>query len=192
MTRIGIIRHGTTAWNKERRAQGSSDIPLDQDGIAQARQLAERMKNEKWDYIYSSNLSRAQQTAEVVAEKLGIPVQVDPRIREVGGGLIEGTTPAERVEKWGEKWWEEDLQFEPTEKVISRGLSFFDEISEKHRDKNILVVSHGSFIKHLVKEIVPLFKVDESLKNTSVTVLDKNDEGWDCSLFNCTKHLKEI
>ncbi len=54
MTRIGFVRHGSTVWNKERRAQGSSDIPLDQDGLAEAQKLAKRLSAEKWDAIYTS------------------------------------------------------------------------------------------------------------------------------------------
>jgi probable phosphoglycerate mutase len=66
MTKIGIIRHGTTAWNKEGRAQGNSDIPLDNEGLYQALALGKRLSNENWDFIYSSNLLRAKQTAEIV------------------------------------------------------------------------------------------------------------------------------
>ncbi|WP_337019427.1 histidine phosphatase family protein, partial [Oceanobacillus massiliensis] len=71
MTEIGLIRHGSTAWNKERRAQGSSDIPLDEEGLMQAKLVAERLSAEKWDVMYSSDLSRARQTAEAIADKTG-------------------------------------------------------------------------------------------------------------------------
>lgn len=74
MTRIGLIRHGSTAWNKEGRIQGHTDNPLDEEGLQQAEAIAERLSGEHWDYIYSSDLLRARQTAEVIAAKLGLQV----------------------------------------------------------------------------------------------------------------------
>lgn len=126
MTIIGFIRHGTTVWNKERRAQGSSDIPLDSDGIHDAERLAKRMENEDWDYIYSSDLKRAKQTAKIVAKRMNVKeATLDSRIREVNGGQIEGTTETERLEKWGEKWREMDLGIESKEMVLKRAHSFW-------------------------------------------------------------------
>ncbi|GLB61902.1 histidine phosphatase family protein [Cytobacillus sp. NCCP-133] len=190
MTKIGLIRHGVTPWNKEGRAQGSSDIPLHEEGLAEAVLLAERLSLEKWDVIYTSNLLRARQTAEAIKEKIShIPVHLDPRIREVGGGLIEGTTEAERLEKWGSGWREMDLGFEPHESVIGRGMEFMKEISAKHQGENVLVISHGSFIRHLLKEIVPNTDLTNPPKNTSLTTLFMKESQWGCELYNCTNHL---
>ncbi|MGJ9458726.1 histidine phosphatase family protein [Oceanobacillus sp. CF4.6] len=191
MTEIGLIRHGTTAWNKELRAQGSSDIPLDEEGLMQAKQVAERLNSEKWNVIYSSDLSRARQTAEAIAIKTGIPVQVDSRLRELGGGLIEGTTEEERIRKWGSEWRSLDLDMETSESLIARGTSFMEDIMEKHENQKILIVSHGAFLRRLLKNIVPHFNFEESLKNTSVTSLVRADKQWDCNLYNCTKHIVE-
>ncbi|MFC4024393.1 histidine phosphatase family protein [Oceanobacillus longus] len=191
MTEIGLIRHGTTAWNKELRAQGSSDIPLDEEGLMQAKQVAERLNSEKWNVIYSSDLSRARQTAEAIAIKIGIPVQVDSRLRELGGGLIEGTTEEERLRKWGREWRSLDLDMESSESLIARGTSFMEDIMGKHENQRILIVSHGAFLRRLLKNIVPHFNFEESLKNTSVTSLVRSDKQWDCNLYNCTKHIVE-
>ncbi|WP_330219294.1 histidine phosphatase family protein [Paenibacillus xylanivorans] len=68
MATIALIRHGSTSWNKEGRAQGNSDISLDQDGINQAELLATRLRSEDWNHIYSSTLARAKQTALIVGE----------------------------------------------------------------------------------------------------------------------------
>ena len=67
MTIIGFIRHGVTAWNKEGRAQGSTDVPLDEEGIAMAERVAERIAKEQCDVIYTSPLIRAKKTAESIA-----------------------------------------------------------------------------------------------------------------------------
>lgn len=191
MTRIGIIRHGSTPWNKEGRAQGSSDISLDQAGLSEAYKLAERLRKENWDFIYSSDLLRAKQTAEIIGEKiLRIPLYLEPRLREAGGGQIEGTTEEERVLKWGQNWRELDLGIESADSVITRGLSVIEEITSKHDNKNILIVSHGAFIRHLLKELVPHLNMVESPKNTSLTKLIKAKNGWDSELYNCTIHLE--
>lgn len=189
MNKIGIIRHGRTSWNVEGRAQGNSDIQLDEEGILGANKLAERLKEEDWDLIYSSNLMRAKQTADIIADKSGIPIYLDPRLREVGGGLIEGTTEDERVLKWGNKWWQLDLGIESDESVMARGLSLFEEVIENHDDKNILIVSHGAFIKQILKVLLPKVQMGDYLQNTSFTVLTKSSIGWDCELYNCVKHL---
>lgn len=191
MIEIGIVRHGSTAWNKEGRAQGNSDIPLDNDGLAEAGKLAERLSGENWDFIYSSNLLRASQTAEVIGNRIGSDsIHLEPRLREVGGGQIEGTTNKERIEKWGTNWGELDLGIERPDKVIERGLAFIDEIVQKHEDKRVLIVSHGSFIKHLLKELVPHIE-ESSLRNCSLTKLQKSAEKWELELHNCTRHLIE-
>jgi probable phosphoglycerate mutase len=192
MTRIGIIRHGTTAWNKEGRAQGSSDIPLDIEGLSQARALGVRLSKENWDVVYSSNLLRAKQTAEIVGEHFGIDnIIFDARLREIGGGQIEGTTEEERVLKWGKSWRELDLGIESQEVGTSRALSFIEDVANKHINKNILVVSHGSLIRHLLKGLLPHVNTAEHLKNTSLTRIIKTNNTWDCELYNCTIHINE-
>ena len=69
MTTIGFVRHGVTAWNKEGRAQGNTDVPLDEEGIEMAERVADRIQLEEWDVIYTSPLVRAKKTAEIIAEK---------------------------------------------------------------------------------------------------------------------------
>jgi probable phosphoglycerate mutase len=194
MTKIAIIRHGTTAWNKEGRAQGSSDIPLDPDGLAEAEKLAERLSKDSWDIIISSTLQRAKQTAATIQQKLGaIEWVLDERIREVGGGKTEGTTEIERVALWGENWRDLDLLAEPVDAVIERGTSALKHIITTHPGKNILLVSHGAFIRHVLGKIFPeMTLLEAGLKNTSVTIVTHKEAAWACDLFNCTLHLEEV
>ncbi|MTH53756.1 histidine phosphatase family protein [Bacillus mangrovi] len=192
MTKLGIIRHGITEWNMEGRAQGSSDIPLHETGRQEAELLAARLKDEEWDLLYSSPLQRARQTAEAVSKSLGgISVKTDERLRETGGGRIEGTTEAERLEKWGSRWREMDLGRELPEEIVNRGLSFIDDVLREHRGKKILIVSHGSFIRHLLEKIAPAEEERLPLGNTSITHLHFEDERWTCGLYNCTEHLQK-
>ncbi|MBO1909949.1 histidine phosphatase family protein, partial [Microvirga sp. 3-52] len=123
--------------------------------------------------------------------KPGIELFVDDRLREISGGQVEGTTLAERVERWGESWREADLGMELHEDLIARGLAFIEDVKAKHPNERVLVVSHGSFIRRLVSELVADEKLNESLGNTSVTVVKLQDETNYCELFNCMEHLQK-
>lgn len=191
MLRLGIIRHGTTEWNKAGRAQGNSDIPLDQGGLAEAIRLAERLSGEEWNIIYSSPLKRASQTAETIKKHLKHQgIYFDQRLQEVSGGLIEGTTEEERISKWGVNWRGVDLGIEKPESVYDRGFSFIEEITAKHQSDNVLVVSHGAFIRHMLRKLVPHQSLEVKLKNTSLTIITLQDNNWDIELYNCTSHLE--
>ncbi|MFJ7936319.1 histidine phosphatase family protein [Sporosarcina sp. NPDC096371] len=191
LTTIGFVRHGVTAWNKEGRAQGSSDIPLDDEGIAMAEYVAKRLAEEQWDVVYTSPLIRAKKTAEIILErKPGVSLLEDNRLREFGGGLIEGTTEVERLEKWGESWRDLELGVEPNDEIISRGMAFIEDMKTAHPGQRVLVVSHGGFIKRLVGALVPDEELENKLDNTSVTVVELQEHENLCSLFNCTKHLE--
>ncbi|HLR09570.1 MAG TPA: histidine phosphatase family protein [Bacillota bacterium] len=192
MTKIGFVRHGVTAWNKERRAQGISDVPLDEEGFAEAERVGERLRTDDWDIIFTSDLMRARQTAEAIAERMGMArVHPDFRLRERSFGEVEGTTEEERIAEWGENWYERDLGIEAYEDVVARGMDFLHDVITAHSEKNILVVSHGAFIKYLLMELVTHAPVEESLDNTSITCLVKSANGWELELYNCTKHLIE-
>ncbi|WP_342567199.1 histidine phosphatase family protein [Psychrobacillus sp. FSL K6-4046] len=191
MTTIAFIRHGVTAWNKEGRAQGKTDVPLDEEGILMAERVAERMEKEHWDVIYTSPLIRAKRTAEIIAEKLPeINFNTDIRLGEIGGGLIEGTTEQERVDKWGLNWREQDMGFEKEDVIIARGLSFIEDIQKAHRGKKVIVVSHGGFLARVFNALIPGGEFSNDIGNTSVTIVELKDERNHCHLFNCMKHLE--
>jgi len=89
---LWLIRHGTTQWNATRRFQGHTDVPLSDTGRDQARRLAARLRSERFGAIYSSDLSRATETARIVAEPHALEVRHDPRLREFHFGEWEGLT----------------------------------------------------------------------------------------------------
>ncbi|OAB38632.1 phosphoglycerate kinase [Paenibacillus macquariensis subsp. defensor] len=190
MALIGLIRHGVTDWNHEYRAQGQADIPLNDEGRRQAELLSKRMKNEDWDYIYSSDLSRALETAEIIGRIKNIEVKIDQDLREMNCGLIEGTTEKDRVSKWGYGWSKLDLGIESNNEIITRGMKCIMEISERHSDKKVLIVSHGALIGLTLKKLIPHFVTEEHLHNTSITIINNNQVRWDCELYNCVNHLK--
>jgi len=191
MTRIGWVRHGITDWNIERRAQGQTDIPLNETGRSQARALAERLAQEKWDAVYSSDLSRALETATIIADSLRLPVISDERLRERYFGEMEGTTPEERRERWGANWDELTLGKEPDEMVLERGLSFIRDVLKAHPGQRILAVSHGAMIAIILKHLIPQVP-EERIGNTSITTVVWNDQQqWDCERYNCTLHIDQ-
>ena len=142
MTTLLLVRHGETDWNADGRLQGQTDRPLSDYGREQARQLAEDLQGEGFDAIYSSDLSRARETAEIVGGRLGLRVELDPDLREKDWGNWEGLTSVERdrVEFVGES----------TEAHQERTLRALRRLSERHPgDARILVVTHGGSMRRV-------------------------------------------
>lgn len=189
MTVIGLIRHGVTDWNTERRIQGHTNIPLNAAGRKQAELLAHRMVDEEWDVIYASDLGRAQETAAYIGQVKQLEVQTDPRLREMYCGEIEGTTQEERVAKWGEDWSQLDLGRETYQAIAARGVSFIQEVIAKHPNQKVLIVSHGGLLSLTLKDLITHEDIEEHLHNTSVTKLRHMDNRWECLLYNCIAHL---
>src|SRR3954447_15553771 len=124
VTTLLLVRHGETDWNAEGRLQGHTDRPLSDYGRRQAQQLAEELDGEELEAIYSSDLARASETAEIVGRRLGPPTVLDPDLREKDWGAWEGLTAVERdrVEFVGES----------TEAHRDRILDALRRISERH------------------------------------------------------------
>jgi probable phosphoglycerate mutase len=190
MTQIALIRHGSTAWNKEKRSQGQTDNPLDQEGREQALLLAARLSEEKWDAIYASDLERASETARIIGDRLGIQeIQLDPRLREMGGGQVEGTTEAERLARWGADWSNLDLGRELADAGTVRGSAALEDIVLQHPNGKVIVVSHGAILRNTLRGLVPELDVSAKLSNTSITRISWEAESWQCGLYNCSVHL---
>jgi broad specificity phosphatase PhoE len=142
VTTLLLVRHGETDWNADGRLQGQTDRPLTDFGRRQARELADELANEELAAVYSSDLSRARETAEIVAERLGLPVVLDPDLREKDWGSWEGLTAVERdrVEFVGES----------TEAHQARILRALRRIAERHPgDGSVLVVTHGGSMRRV-------------------------------------------
>lgn len=187
MGRIGLVRHGYTDWNDSRRLQGSTDIPLNDTGREQAGKLAERLAGEDWQLIVSSDLSRAQETAGIVAERLGLDVISDARLRERSCGLAEGKTLDEVVLLWGENW-EERVGFEPETEVAERAVSCIEEMVERYPQTNILFVTHGATLRLTLSRLIGEPRTSP-IGNTSLTVVEQDQGRWVERLFNCCAHL---
>ncbi|MGZ9031223.1 MAG: histidine phosphatase family protein [Burkholderiaceae bacterium] len=153
-TQLLVIRHGETAWNAEHRIQGHLDIPLSSTGMRQAGRLAERLANEPVHAVYSSELARAWLTAEPVAERLGLQVLPEPRLRERSFGIFEGLTLDEIAAQHPEAfrlWRGRDPAWamdggETGQQLIDRVLEALHDIAGRHRDETVALVTHGGVL----------------------------------------------
>ncbi|MGA2392742.1 MAG: histidine phosphatase family protein [Candidatus Lustribacter sp.] len=96
------VRHGRTAWNADRRFQGQTDIPLDDEGLTQAQALAAHLRDERFDVALASDLSRARTTAETICAEHDLALELTPALREMHFGAWEGLTWEQIVKRWPE------------------------------------------------------------------------------------------
>jgi probable phosphoglycerate mutase len=153
-TQLLVIRHGETAWNAEHRIQGHLDVPLSATGLHQAARLAERLANDRVDAIYSSELARAWLTAVPLAQRLGLGIVPEPRLRERSFGVFEGLTLDEIASQHPEafrQWRGRDplgamAGGETGQQLIDRVLEALHDIAGRHRGQTVAVVTHGGVL----------------------------------------------
>ena len=153
-TRILAIRHGETAWNQEARIQGQLDIPLNAHGLWQASQAAQALREEAIAAIYTSDLQRAVQTAQPLAQQHQQPLQLHPGLRERHFGECQGYTWAELAERSPDitdAWRRRVPEFAPPggESLLdlrARVVNTFHELAERHVGEQIVVVAHGGVL----------------------------------------------
>ena len=152
--RIVLVRHGETEWNAAGRLQGAIDVPLSERGLWQARRVAERLCEEPFAAVVSSDLARAWQTAAPLADALKLPVQPEPRLRERAYGIFEGERYAGLAQRFPVEW-AAHLARDP-DWVIPGGESIgqlrdrvgeaLDEIARRHAGTQVAVVAHGGVL----------------------------------------------
>ena len=153
MTTMLLARHGETDWNRARRWQGHADRPLTERGRAQATELAERIADIALDMVYSSDLRRARDTAQVVAESQGLELVHLPELREVNVGSWESLTRDEAEARFPEgfrRWLAGGTGWDNGEtypQMSKRVLAAVDRIAADHEGGRVLIVSHGGPIR---------------------------------------------
>lgn len=154
-TVLYVARHGETLWNKEKRMQGHKGVGLSPKGYEQSEELAINILKHKYPItvVYSSHLERAKQTAEVVADALGIEVKIEPGIAERNFGEFEGKTFDElekRFAQSGMLWWETTPPGgESLVDFNRRSIEAIDRIVDNNRGSHVLVLSHGGTIRRI-------------------------------------------
>jgi broad specificity phosphatase PhoE len=149
-TRLLLVRHGETAWNREGRYQGSTDVPLNANGRRQATALAAQLRAEPLAAVYSSTLRRASATARVIAAPHRLRVVRDPRLNEINQGQWEGLRPADIVRRWAElheRWEREPLAVrlpdgETLDEVQARVLAALGDIALSWAGRTVCIVAH--------------------------------------------------
>lgn len=145
---LSLVRHGQTDWNFDRRLQGRTDIPLNHTGREQAREVGRSLaaSGQSWDALVASPLSRARETAQIIGEFVGLEVsRTYDDLIERSFGDIEGYGCSGMTEEDRHAFMEQ--HGEPTVELVARGLAVLRRIISDHPGQNVLVVSHGSFIR---------------------------------------------
>ncbi|MEU7146576.1 histidine phosphatase family protein [Streptomyces sp. NPDC045456] len=188
--RIVLWRHGQTAWNLERRFQGSTDIELTEEGVAQARRAARLLAALDPDAIIASDLRRAAATARELAAVTGLEVTHDPGLRETYAGAWQGLTHEEIVARYGEQYtaWKRG---EPVRRgggeleteVADRAAPVVERSADKLPDGGTLVVvSHGGTIRTTIGRLLGLeshhWEGLGGLSNCCWSVLGEGARGW--------------
>jgi broad specificity phosphatase PhoE len=161
-TRVFLVRHGATSLTAEDRFAGSTDVPLSEEGRRQAGSLAERLRRQPVDAIYTSPLGRALETARVLAAPHGLVPVVDPALREIDYGRWEGLTRDEVQATFAAEYaiWEEDpftiapAGGESGVSVLNRALPVMRRIVERHRHRSVVVVAHKGTLRLLIASLL--------------------------------------
>ncbi len=202
MTRIILVRHGQTEWNRVERFRGRADVPLNETGLAQAEAAGRRIAVE-WQpaAVYASPLSRAVQTAEAIARPLKLPVELAPGLVDIDYGQWQGLSPDEARRQWPqivESWYNVPHVAcipggETLEELHTRAMGAVRELAIRHEGQTIVLVSHT-----VINRVILLGVVGAGLEhfwrlrqeNGALNVFEV--EGDRCTLvtMNDTCHLK--
>ena len=190
LTRLVLIRHGETAWNRTRTLQGQQDIPLNETGLAQAEAVALQLKDEKIDAIFTSDLMRARQTAEVIARPHRLAVVDEPGLRERHWGRYQGLRFDEIEQREPEahaRMVARDPGYvlegggESIEGLVARVAATLSRLTRSRPDQTVVAVAHGGVLDavHRIASGMPLAAARSfELPNAAINVIDGDGERW--------------
>ena len=197
---IYIVRHGQTEWNLLGKTRGHGNSDLTPKGIEQAELLADSMTKYPIDYIYSSDLGRAYQTAEIIGNKLNIEVEKTEALREMNFGTWEGRIIKDIIEEDPElyKMWRNEPhlakipQGETLSQIKERTDAFIKEINEKYDGKHIVLVTHSlcariMLLSFLDSDVKNIYRINQA--NTALNIIELRDYGPVVMKMNDTTHI---
>lgn len=202
-TRICIIRHGETDWNVEKRIQGQTDIPLNATGHAQALAMAFHVAHYQFHAIYSSDLSRANATAQAVADRLGLEVKQLPQLRERHYGIFQGITASEGAARYPAAYAhytarDIDYDFETGESMnafAQRVTDALDWLVRHHEQQTIVAVSHAGLLDVIYRRATgrPLHTPrDFVIPNCALNWFRFDAHGWHLEAWDDHHHLARV
>ncbi len=198
-----LIRHGETDWNRSGRCQGVADIVLNENGKKQARELAHSLKDHKITAIYSSDLKRAHETAEHIAEHHDLSIRLEPGLQEMNQGELEGLSFPDIRDKYADvlKQWRESpetLRLPSGESLIEvqdRAWKVFEKVHSNHLGETVVVVSHNLTIITLLCKITGVglkgFR-DFNVQATSKNVIISENGDIRVDVMNDVSHLSPM
>jgi 2,3-bisphosphoglycerate-dependent phosphoglycerate mutase len=199
---LWLVRHGETTWNAVGRWQGHADAPLSELGIAQAQRLASRLGGQRFDAVISSDLSRAFDTARIVAAKLeGAPnVILEPLWREIDVGELSGITYGESLSRGlHHRFMPFDQRHpngESSEDLAVRAASAIEHLKLERMNQRVIVFSHGGTIRRALAVILnepdAKWVTKFPVGNTSISRFTIKPDENRCLTFNDTAHLEEV
>jgi len=202
MLHLMLVRHGESEWNAQRRYQGQSDVPLSALGRRQAKLIAERLAGCKIDAVYASDLVRAWQTASAIAEKNGLEVFSEPRLRELKFGVLEGLTFDEAQTQYPEMMaaWLDDFNHPPEgaetiDLFNARVVSLLDDLKGKHDEQLVLLVAHGGSLSEILRVALGLSREKRwylEMENTSLSEVLIAEDFVSLKRLNDTCHLAAL
>lgn len=197
---IYIVRHGQTEWNLLGKTQGHGNSDLTAKGIEQAELLANSMIKYPIDYIYSSDLGRAYQTAEIIGKKLNIEVEKTEALREMNFGTWEGRIIKDIMEEDPElyRMWRNEPHLaripngETLAQIKERTDAFIKEINEKYDGKHIVLVTHSlcariMLLSFLDSDVKNIYRLNQG--NTALNIIELRDYGPVVMKMNDTTHI---
>jgi len=200
--KIYLVRHGETDYNRKKLLMGQMDIPMNELGIKQAYKLTKALENKGITSIYSSDLSRALKTAEIIGDRLNLQITSIKEFREHSLGGLDGTEWTEELEEMPKEEFEKlmiEIKAENLDSFYNRVWDKFLEIIEKHTsEENILFVMHGGCIRVIIMNIVSatddIFGVIRQ-NNCCINIISYYDEKkrykFIIETLNETSHLEE-
>jgi probable phosphoglycerate mutase len=199
-TTLIVIRHGETAWNREKRMQGTTDTPLSDVGREQARALGRRLADRAFAALYTSDLARAWDTARAIAELTGREAVTDARLQERRFGIFEGLTAEEIVARYPEehaRFASRDPDYavpggESARNFTGRCIGCLAEIAGRHPGCEVVVVTHGLVLDSLYRAAHGLdhgARRPVPLINASLNVFGYGGGAWRLELWGDISHL---
>jgi uncharacterized phosphatase len=177
---FAFIRHGQTDWNRDDRLQGSSDIPLNDAGRAQAHEAAELLRDGGWEVVVSSPLVRARETAQIIAADLGIELGPSyPMLIERDYGDMEGDSSSDAVARYPNRDYP---GAETLQSVVARGIAGLTEIAAEYTDRDTIIVCHGTIIRYTLASLAG--RRLPGILNGSISTLEQTPDAWDVLSVN--------
>ncbi|BAS12317.1 uncharacterized phosphatase PhoE [Arthrobacter sp. Hiyo8] len=190
LTTFALVRHGQTDWNAQRRLQGSTDIPLNDVGRGQARDAVGVLSAYEWDAIVSSPLSRAAETAELIAAGLGLTVDRRvPELTERRFGPAEGLQAGPELDALRIPGGFRGAESE--DKAASRGLAALEALAKEFNGRRVLVVAHGTLLRVSLGRAVG--RTLQSIDNAVLNLAHHHPvDGWHLEYFNGERVMATI